>query len=855
MKNIMWFSELGKNNIPEVGGKGANLGEMMNAGIPIPDGFVLSSEAYFKFIKANNLEPMIREQLTNLDCEDTTKLMKASTFVKNGVLSGRIPEDLRDDIINSYRALSIKTGLTDIYVAVRSSATAEDLPEASFAGQQSTFLNISGEGDLLQAVKECWASLFEGRSIYYRVENKFEHMKVALAVVVQEMVDSEKAGVMFTVDPITQDRNTIVIEGIYGLGEMIVSGSIMPDRFLINKKSMKIEKKEINEQSLRLARVQGQNREVTIDPAKARAPKVTDDEVNEIAKLGVEIENHYGTPQDIEWAINREKVFIVQSRPITTLKKESQQPAVSGSGLRVSGTDGAGKTVPGTRDSKPETTKQIQTASVPAPAAPLPAVLGSGSRVQSSETRNSNPETSIGQAKVLMKGLGASPGIGTGPVKIVRSPEEIANVQKGDVLVAEMTTPDYVMGMKRAVAILTDSGGSTCHAAIVSRELGVPCIVGTREATKLLKDGQVITVDAKRGIVYDGAIQLEAPAAVQATGGSTGGVGIVIGETKIVTGTKIYVNLGEVDLVEKVSKYDADGVGLLRAEFMIAGIGEHPRKIINEGRQQEYIDKLAENLRTFASGFYPRPVVYRAADFKTNEYRNLKGGAEYEPNEANPMMGYRGCSRYISEPDIFKLELAAIKKVRDEFGLKNLWLMIPFVRRIGELRAIKDIMKEVGMYHTRDFKLWIMVEVPSTVILIDKFCEEGIDGVSIGSNDLTQLTLGIDRDNETMAEGFDERNEAVLRSIRQVVTICKKYGVTVSICGQAPSVYPDFTEMLVEFGMTSISVNPDAVEKTRRIVASAEKKVMLRRLEKLDKLNFEGNGKGSGKVDVSDYQF
>ncbi|PIU82678.1 phosphoenolpyruvate synthase, partial [Candidatus Micrarchaeota archaeon CG06_land_8_20_14_3_00_50_6] len=267
MKNIMWFSELGKNNIPEVGGKGANLGEMMNAGIPIPDGFVLSSEAYFKFIKANNLEPMIREQLTNLDCEDTTKLMKASTFVKNGVLSGRIPEDLRDDIINSYRALSIKTGLTDIYVAVRSSATAEDLPEASFAGQQSTFLNISGEGDLLQAVKECWASLFEGRSIYYRVENKFEHMKVALAVVVQEMVDSEKAGVMFTVDPITQDRNTIVIEGIYGLGEMIVSGSIMPDRFLINKKSMKIEKKEINEQSLRLARVQGQNREVTIDPA------------------------------------------------------------------------------------------------------------------------------------------------------------------------------------------------------------------------------------------------------------------------------------------------------------------------------------------------------------------------------------------------------------------------------------------------------------------------------------------------------------------------------------------------------------------------------------------------------------
>ncbi len=527
----------------------------------------------------------------------------------------------------------------------------------------------------------------------------------------------------------------------------------------------------------------------------------------------------------------------MQSRPITTLKKENEKETVKKAVMA------------------PETPKLAATAPAPSVSAPLAAPVPTTAAAAAP-----SPSTAIGagQAKVLMKGLGASPGIGTGPVRIVRSPEEIAKVQKGDVLVAEMTTPDYVMGMKRAVAILTDSGGSTCHAAIVSRELGVPCIVGTREATKLLKDGQVITVDAKRGIVYDGSVQLEAPAqAAQAgaAGGSTGGISMIVGETKIVTGTKIYVNLGEVDLVDKVSKYDADGVGLLRAEFMVAGIGEHPRKIIKEGRQQEYIDKLAENLRTFASGFYPRPVVYRATDFKTNEYRNLKGGAEYEPNEANPMMGYRGCSRYISEPDIFKLELAAIKKVRDEFGLKNLWLMIPFVRRIGELRAIKDIMKEVGMYHTRDFKLWIMVEVPSTVILIDKFCEEGIDGVSIGSNDLTQLTLGIDRDNETMAEGFDERNEAVLRSIKQVVTVCKKYGVTVSICGQAPSVYPDFTEMLVEFGMTSISVNPDAVERTRRIVASAEKKVMLRRLEKLDKLNFEGNGKGSGKVDVSDYQF
>ena len=440
-----------------------------------------------------------------------------------------------------------------------------------------------------------------------------------------------------------------------------------------------------------------------------------------------------------------------------------------------------------------------------------------------------------GADKIILRGLGAAPGIGKGTVKVLASPKEMGKVLKGDVLVTDMTTPDFVPAMKRASAIVTNSGGMTCHAAIVSREMGIPCIVGTKNGTTVLHEGQMITVDASRGIVYDGDTGLatekkEEPAA---GGASSSGAQAAFAPVVPVTGTKIYVNLAEVDLAEKTSKLPCDGVGLLRAEFMIGDIGEHPKKMIKEGRGQEFTDRLAEKIRIFTTAFYPRPVVYRTTDFKTNEYRNLSGGEEFEPAESNPMMGWRGCARYITEPEVFALELAAIKKVREEFGMKNLWIMLPFVRRIGELRAIKEMLKAQGMHHTRDFKLWIMVEVPSTVFLIDQFCAEGIDGVSIGSNDLTQLILGIDRDNATLADGFDERNDAVLRAIERVVKVCNENKVTCSICGQAPSVYPEFAERLVEMGITSMSVNPDAVERTKRNVASAEMKVLLKRLAKL----------------------
>ncbi len=809
MKNVMWFSEIRKNNLAEVGGKGANLGEMASIGLPVPTGFVVTAGAYFLFINQNRIGDVIKEMTSDLDVENSDQLAKASEMIKSRIMGGEIPPQLRSEIINSYR--NLQPG-REPYVAVRSSATAEDLPEASFAGQQSTFLNVKGADDCVQMVKECWASLFEPRSIYYRTSNKFDHLKVGLAAVVQIMVQSEKAGVMFTVDPVSQDRNEISIEGAYGLGEIVVSGSVTPDRYVVDKNTLQIKVKDVAKQTWMIAKVNDQNAHVNVREEMQDRQKITDMQIIELAKLGKRVEQHYGKPQDMEWAVAEGKIFLVQSRPITTLKGNA---AVLGEIPEISGKIA----VPQAALQKAPAQQAI------AKAAPQGQ---KGEEPRGGKMASGEPTAD----KIAARGLGSSPGVGKGKVVILAGPKEIGKVQKGDVLVTEMTTPDFVPAMKKAAAIVTNSGGMTCHAAIVSREMGIPCVVGTKNGTQILHDGQFVTVDATRGIIYDGDFELGGKKEEEAGPQS----GIAVSPTSLsvpVTGTKIYVNLAEVDLAEKVSKLPCDGVGLLRAEFMIGDIGEHPKKMLKEGRGQEFIDKLAEKLRVFATAFYPRPVVYRATDFKTNEYRNLKGGEEFEPVEANPMMGYRGCGRYISEPEVFSLELKAIKKVREEYGMKNLWLMLPFVRRIGEIRAIKELLKSHGIHHTRDFKLWIMVEVPSTVFLIDQFCEEGIDGVSIGTNDLTQLILGIDRDNATLAEGFDERNEAVLRALERVIKVCNEKKVTVSLCGQAPSVYPDFAEKLVDFGITSMSVNPDAVERTRRVVASAEMKVLLKRLAKI----------------------
>ena len=771
MEDILWFEQLDRDSLAEAGGKGANLGEMLKEGFPVPLGFVATSGAYFRYLDHNNLRDRISELLFDLDVDDTARLQSTAAKIQKLIMDGEIPQDMEDAIKENYRKLCDMRG-EEVFVAVRSSATAEDLPTASFAGQQSTFLNVHGDEGVLYAVKECWASLFTPRAIFYRVQNNFEHMKVGLAAVVQEMVQSEKAGVLFTVDPISEDRDVIMVEAAYGLGEVVVSGSVTPDTYRVEKSTGKILTKDISTQDWMIVKRGDKDVKAEIKEEARSLQKLDDEHILELARISKKIEEHYDFPQDIEWAYANGELFIVQSRPITTLK------------------EGARKILP------------------------MPGEAPAGGE-----------GIGVSEAQILLKGLGASPGNAVGKVSILLSAKDIHKMDERAILVTDMTTPDFVPAMKKASAIVTNTGGMTSHAAIVSRELGIPCIVGSKTATEMLRNGQLITVDGMHGIVYEGRVELvEKPAAVAA-----GAPAFVVP----ITGTKIYMNIADPDTAERVASLPVDGVGLLRAEFMIAEMGEHPRKMLEEGREQEFIDKLAGAIRRIAATFYPRPVVYRATDFKTNEYRNLKGGEKYEPHEENPMMGYRGASRYIREPEVFRMELRALQKVREEHELKNVWLMIPFVRRIGELRAIKDIMNSIGFYRTRDFELWIMVEVPSTVMLIDEFCKEGIDGVSIGSNDLTQLIMGVDRDNAALAKEFDERNDAVLKAVEEVARVTRKYKVTCSICGQAPSVYPEFAEKLVQFGVTSMSVNPDAVERTRRIVASAEKKVMLDRMRKV----------------------
>ncbi len=744
---IVWFEEVGKADIAQVGGKGANLGEMTRAQIPVPPGFIVTSQSYFDFLKKSNLAEKIRQLLTDLDPNASERLQQIATEIKDMLNSAHMPQEIADEIATAYAKLGSGP------VAVRSSATAEDLPEASFAGQQRTFLNVIGKDEVISAVQGCWASLYEPRAIFYRIHQGFDHFAVGIAVPVQKMVQSETSGVMFTLDPITSDQSKIVVEAIYGLGEAIVSGEMTPDLYVVNKQDFKIIDKKLARQVWQLTR----NTDGYKDPdnANIKAPvaqemqskqKITDEEIIALARVGAKIEKHYAFPQDIEWAKEGNDLFVVQTRPVTTIKEAGKQKAI------------------------------VDTEVTP-----------------------------------LLTGSPASPGFASGPVKIISSANQIDKVLQGDVLVSEMTTPDYVPAMKRAAAIVTDRGGRTCHAAIVSRELGIPCVVGTENATQILSNEQIVTVDGSEGKVYDGKLVLETAETVAAKPRGS-----------LKTKTKLYVNLAEPELADTVAARDVDGVGLLRAEFIVAHIGEHPRHLIEQGRGEEFVSRLTEGVTKFARAFNPRPVVYRTTDFKTNEYRNLKGGEAYEALEENPMIGYRGCSRYVKEADLFKMEIEMVKRVRSQYN--NLWIMLPFVRTVPELTRLIRVIKDEGLRPSDTFKIWMMVEVPSNIFLIEEFLDTGVNGISIGSNDLTQLTLGIDRDNPKLADEFDERNPAVLRAMESAIKACAKRGVTASICGQAPSVYPEITEKLVKWGVTSISVSPDAIDSTREIIALAEAK-------------------------------
>lgn len=771
---LLWFDEIGKRDVQLVGGKSASLGEMTSkTKVPIPYGFALAAEAYRLFLAKNGLECKIAVALKDLkDLNDTTTLQKVGAEIRKMISSAPMPKELEQVIVDGYEKLAARERVKNPFVAIRSSATAEDLPDASFAGQQETYLNVSGAGQVVEKVRECYAGLFTDRAIFYRVQKGFDHLDVALSAIVQMMCYSESSGVMFTMDPTNGDESVVVIEATFGLGEYVVKGSVTPDDYFVDKGTLKIIRKNIPTKTIMLVqKLDGGTEEEHVPETLKDRQVLADDKVVELAKYGLSIEEHYGRAMDIEWGLDKQtgKLLILQARPETVWSL---------------------KGIPLKR--KPAITSE---------------------------------------RKILVKGLPASPGIGAGKTHLIPSAEQICEFQRGEILVTGMTAPDWVPAMKKAKAIVTDCGGMTCHAAIVSRELGIPCVTGTKDATHILASGMEVTVDARSGVVYDGIVPEAASPQPEQTQFHAASAHV----EAPVTGTKIFVNLGEPELAERVAQLPVDGVGLLRMEFIVNDqIRKHPMWLIETGHPEEFVDRLATGLAIFCKAFNPRPVVLRFSDFKTNEYARLEGGEKYEGaiKEANPLLGFRGASRYTDpryEP-AFKLEIAAVKKVRNGMGLKNLWCMIPFNRTVGEFVKVRALMQHEGLRQDEDFKLWIMAELPSNIFLADEFCKAGVDGFSIGSNDLTMLILGADRDSEVLAPLFDERNMAVKRAIKSLIETAHQYGRTVSICGQAPSVYPDFTRFLVESGIDSISINPDVALQTKRIVAQVEQRLLLETL-------------------------
>jgi pyruvate,water dikinase len=779
---VLWFENLRNTDVPIVGGKNASLGEMIHAGMPVPLGFAVTAYSYEKFIEqtgiAEKIYKIIKE--TVKDPNDPKQYDAASKKIRELIEKTPMPPKIADSVKSAYKELNKRFHLKDAFVAVRSSATAEDLPDASFAGQQETFLNVKGSGELLEKVVKCWSSLFTPRAIFYRNEKGFAHEKVFISVGVQKMVNSRAAGVIFTINPVTGDLSEIVIEGNYGLGETVVSGAVNPDDFVVDKSTLKIKEKRLAKKTVQYNRDPNTGKTIHLDvpKEKQKEPCVSDEEIVKLAEIAKLIEAHYKKAMDIEWAIDKDlsfpqNIFVVQARPETVWSAKSMETPIQ------------------VEEGKPT------------------------------------------ELKVVVKGMAAGRrGYGLGVAKVVLSPDEASeNMRKGDILVTDMTNPDFVPFMKIASAIVTDKGGITSHAAIVSRELSIPCVVGTETATQVMKTGKEYTVDSRNGVIYEGILRQAAEATV--TPGAAEAVAMAA-DPAPVTATKILMNLGVPEKIEAYKDLPFEGIGLMRIEFILASaIGVHPMHFVETGESQKFVDKLAEGVATVARAIQPRPVVVRLSDFKTNEYRELKGGDKYEISEENPMLGWRGCSRYISKwyEKAFRLECQAIKKCRTEWGLKNVWLMLPMVRTLWEAEQVLEIMKQEGLERSRDFKVWFMAETPSIAIMADEFSKMA-DGFSIGSNDMTQGILMIDRDSERLGQMgyFDERDPAVKRIIAHLIKVAHENGCTVSICGEGPSNLPDFAEFLVRAGIDSISVNNDAVVATKKLVASIEQKIILERL-------------------------
>ncbi|GAB6945605.1 phosphoenolpyruvate synthase [Vulcanisaeta sp. JCM 14467] len=783
-KFIVWLNEEVKD--PSIlGGKGANLNRLMLMGVPVPPGFVITTEAFDYFMTASKLRDRVLNIIEEVISEGKPEeYEEAERRIKELILNTEIPKDLYDEIARAYTELSKPFNTDAVAVAVRSSASAEDLRTASFAGQQDTYLNVRGVENVIKYVKHVWASTYNARALAYRDEKDIPHDVAHMAVVVQKLVNSKAAGVMFTINPVTGDSNEVVIEASWGLGEAVVGGMVTPDRWVVDKERLVIKDRTVSRKSVMIIRDDaGLTKVVEVPTDLVEKPSLSDEEVLALARIGIELEKRIGYPLDVEWTLDSDSgsIYVVQMRP-ETVHSTSKAKAVT--------------------------------------------------------------ETDAAIGRAVVKGIAASPGIAVGRVRICLTPEEArAKMGKGDILVTRITNPDWVPYMKIASAIITDEGGMTSHAAIVSRELGIPAIVGTGNATKVLKDGEVYTVDAIHGVVYEGEVEElvgKAKVAKEVQVAAPSGNEIILHIYRSIrTATGVYMNLGVPEKIDEYKDLPFDGIGLMRIEFVLSSyIGDHPLYLVSIGNEEKFVNRLAEGVAYVAKAIYPRPVIVRFSDFKSNEYRQLTGGEKFEPEERNPMLGWRGVSRYISRDyeKAFRLEVKAIKKVREEMNLTNVHVMAPFVRAPWELEKFMEILSDEGLERDRDFKVYAMAEIPSIALLVEDFAKY-VDGFSIGSNDLTQLVMGVDRDNDILVRQnpryFDEREPAVLRAMYEIIRRAHAMNKSVGICGQAPSVYPEITEFLVRAGIDYVSVNPDAVISTRLLIDSIERKIILEELREL----------------------
>ena len=764
---VRWLEDIGADDLGSVGGKAASLGELAGAGLPVPPAFVVTADTYRGFIEGTGIDEELFEAV-DVDSDDSKALSAAHERATELITETPMPGDLEEEIMAAYGDLDGG----DASVAVRSSATAEDLPDASFAGQQETFLNVTGE-DLLRRVKECWASLFSQRAIYYRNEQGFEHEVVDIAVVVQVMVDSEKSGVMFTSHPSTGEDVTI-IEAAWGLGEAVVSGSVSPDNYVVDPNTGEVREVTVADKKVMCVRDEETGETVEREvPEERRTQRVLDEaEIIELVDLGETVEEHYGEPQDVEWAIYDGDVYMLQSRPITTISKGEIEEA------------------------EPQEAK----------------TNGGGGAAAAEATQ-----------EALIKGLGASPGIASGPARIVAGLDQLDKVGQGDIIVTEMTTPDMVPAMKRAAGIVTDEGGMTSHASIVSRELGVPAVVGAGNATSTLSDGQEITIDGDKGTIREGIVEEEeSREPVEELRPKT--------PVKPMTATEVKVNVSIPEAAERAAATGADGVGLLRLEHLVLSTNQTPERFISENGRKAFVDEIVGGVRTVADEFYPRPVRVRTLDAPTDEFRQLEGG-EDEPDEHNPMLGYRGIRRSLDKPDVFACELEAFARLH-EMGYDNVEVMFPLVNDASDVSAARDLMAEAGV--DPDKNTWgVMVETPAAAIQIEEICETGVDFASFGTNDLTQYTLAVDRNNGNVADRFDELHPAVLSLIADTIRTCRRHDVRTSICGQAGS-KPRMVRFLVEEGISSISANIDAVRDVQHEVKRVEQKMLLESIRRDD---------------------